>query len=83
MDDRLMLRDGLSIISSCRSRIGDIWHAHIGAAAIACVFTVKENRLSDEVTNSMMEQAALMVDKQRLTEKIETLPMRSRLLLSR
>ena len=41
-----ILRDGLMIISSCKKETGDIWQAHIGAAAIGSYFFVKSNNLS-------------------------------------
>jgi hypothetical protein len=36
-----ILKDGLSIILSCKKETGDIWHAHFGAAAIASLFLLK------------------------------------------
>ncbi|TCW46225.1 hypothetical protein EC917_12878 [Bacillus thuringiensis] len=39
MENKTVLRDGLSIISQCKKQTNDIWHAHVGAAAIASYFS--------------------------------------------
>jgi len=38
MENKTVLRDGLSIISQCKKQTNDIWHAHFGEAAIASYF---------------------------------------------
>ncbi|WP_036720690.1 hypothetical protein [Paenibacillus harenae] len=58
-----ILRDGLSIISSCKKETGDIWQAHIGAAAIGSYFFVATNNWSQELAGLVSAQAAAMVNK--------------------
>ncbi|MEC2628050.1 hypothetical protein P9X08_32035 [Bacillus cereus] len=38
MENKGILKGGLSIISQCKKETNDIWHAHFGAAAIASYF---------------------------------------------
>lgn len=56
-----ILRDGLTIISSCKKETGDIWQAHYGAAAIGSYFFVTSNNLSQELTQMVISQAGAMV----------------------
>ncbi|WP_419873406.1 hypothetical protein [Candidatus Pristimantibacillus sp. PTI5] len=56
-----ILRDGLTIISSCKKETGDIWQAHFGAAAIGSYFFVTSNNLSQELTQMVISQAGAMV----------------------
>ncbi|MDQ0110749.1 hypothetical protein [Paenibacillus harenae] len=58
-----ILKDGLSIISSCKKETGDIWQAHLGAAAIASYFFVKDNDFSHDMARLINMQAKGMVDK--------------------
>jgi hypothetical protein len=74
MNERRLLSEGLSIISSCRGKTGDVWHAHYGAAAIACAFLANENRMSDEAVRCMVKQVIFMVEKNRLSENIAAIP---------
>ena len=62
MADKESLKSGLSIISTCRARTGDIWDAHIGAAAIASYFFMKDNDLPKETAASVARQAKAMVE---------------------
>jgi hypothetical protein len=61
-EDKESLKSGLSIISTCRARTGDIWDAHIGAAAIASYFFMKDNDLPKETAASVARQAKAMVE---------------------
>ena len=38
MENKSILKGGLSIISQCKKETNDIWHAHFGATAIASYF---------------------------------------------
>lgn len=60
MDIRI-LEKGLSILSQCKRRTGDIWEAHYGAAAIASYFFVKENKMSDETAARVAAECDLML----------------------
>ncbi|SFL53900.1 hypothetical protein SAMN04487943_102124 [Gracilibacillus orientalis] len=61
-----LLKNGLSIIASCKRETGDIWHAHFGAASIAAYFFVKENDLSAETMNKIQLEAKVMAGKNML-----------------
>ncbi|WP_144611333.1 hypothetical protein [Bacillus cereus] len=71
MENKTVLRDGLSIISQCKRQTNDIWHAHFGAAAIASYFFIKDNYLEEEITRNMYSQTKLMLIKQNLGEVID------------
>jgi hypothetical protein len=58
-----ILRDGLTIISSCKKETGNIWQAHFGAAAIGSYFFVTSNKLSQELAQLVYSQAGEMVKK--------------------
>ncbi|QHW35298.1 hypothetical protein GZH47_26330 [Paenibacillus rhizovicinus] len=58
-----LLRDGLSIIASCKQQTSDIWQAHYGAAAIGSYFFVSTNDLSDGIAELVALQAGAMVQK--------------------
>lgn len=66
MLDNRILRNGLSIISQCKMETGDIWHAHIGAAAIASYFFVKDNNLINEFSHNVFSQSRAMIEKNRI-----------------
>jgi len=70
MENKTVLRDGLSIISQCKRRTNDIWHAHFGAAAIASYFFLKDNNMDEEITRNMYYQTKRMLNKQKLGEVI-------------
>ncbi|MDQ6418929.1 hypothetical protein RB620_05690 [Paenibacillus sp. LHD-117] len=59
--EKRILRDGLSIIAGCKSRTGDIWEAHFGAAAIASYFFARDNRLDEATARRVRSEAAAMV----------------------
>ncbi|MCU6711944.1 hypothetical protein M6D81_24890 [Paenibacillus sp. J5C_2022] len=59
--DYSILESGLSIISQCKERTGDIWEAHFGAAAIASYFFVKENALSAKAVARITEESHAML----------------------
>lgn len=63
MLDNRILGDGLSIISKCKKDTGDIWHAHIGAAAIASYFFIKDNYLVNELEHNIFSQSRAMIEK--------------------
>lgn len=60
--NRSILEGGLSIISNCKSKTGDIWEAHVGAGAIASYFFVKENSLSVDTGYRITSQSEAMLD---------------------
>lgn len=60
MDNRILER-GLSIISQCKGRTGDIWEAHFGAAAIASYFFVKENLMPAETSARIAAELDVML----------------------
>lgn len=47
MENKSVLKGGLSIISQCKKQTNDIWHAHFGAAAIASYFFIKDNNIEE------------------------------------
>ncbi|WP_238357823.1 hypothetical protein [Cohnella zeiphila] len=55
-----LLEKGLEIISQCKSRTGDIWEAHIGAAAIAGFFLARDHAESPEAARRIAAQAEAM-----------------------
>lgn len=61
--NKSILRDGLTIISSCKKETGDIWQAHFGAAAIGSYFFVTSSNLSQELAQLINSQAEAMVKK--------------------
>ncbi|WP_313641667.1 hypothetical protein [Paenibacillus sp.] len=63
MLNQSILRDGLTIISSCKKETGDIWQAHFGAAAIGSYFFVTTNNLSQELAQLVSSQAGAMAKK--------------------
>ncbi|GGD86033.1 hypothetical protein [Paenibacillus nasutitermitis] len=63
MLNQSILRDGLTIIASCKQETGDIWQAHYGAAAIGSYFFVSTNNLRQEITELIASQARAMVQK--------------------
>lgn len=71
MENKTVLRDGLSIISQCKRQTNDIWHAHFGAAAIASYFFLKDNNMDKEITRNMYYQTKRMLNKQNLGEVID------------
>ncbi|EEL82093.1 hypothetical protein bcere0028_21960 [Bacillus cereus AH1271] len=71
MENKTVLRDGLSIISQCKRQTNDIWHAHFGAAAIASYFFIKDNNMEEEITRNMYSQTKRMLNKQNLGEVID------------
>ncbi|WP_338259861.1 hypothetical protein, partial [Bacillus anthracis] len=70
MENKTLLKGGLSIISQCKKETNDIWHAHFGAAAIASYFFMKDNNMEEEITQSMFSQTKMMLSKQNLGEII-------------
>lgn len=72
MENKTVLRDGLSIISQCKKQTNDIWHAHFGAAAIASYFFMKDNNMEEEITHSMYSQSKMMLNNQNLGEIIDS-----------
>ncbi len=68
MENKTVLREGLSIISQCKKQTNDIWHAHFGAAAIASYFFMKDNNMEEEITHSMYSQTKMMLNNQNLGE---------------
>ncbi|KAB2451905.1 hypothetical protein F8160_03335 [Bacillus sp. CH126_4D] len=72
MENKTVLKNGLSIISQCKKQTNDIWHAHFGAAAIASYFFMKDNNPEEEVTRSMYSQTKMMLNKQNLGEVIDS-----------
>lgn len=71
MENKTLLKGGLSIISQCKKETNDIWHAHFGAAAIASYFFMKDNNMEEEITQSMFSQTKMMLSKQNLGEIID------------
>lgn len=63
MLNQTILRDGLTIISSCKKETDDIWQAHFGAAAIGSYFFVTTNKLSHELAQLVSSQAGAMTKK--------------------
>ncbi|PGD65118.1 hypothetical protein [Bacillus wiedmannii] len=72
MENKTVLRDGLSIISQCKKQTNDIWHAHFGAAAIASYFFMKDNNMEEEINRSMYSQTKMMLNNQNLDEIIDS-----------
>ncbi|QIW19354.1 hypothetical protein [Bacillus thuringiensis] len=72
MENKTVLRDGLSIISQCKKQTNDIWHAHFGVAAIASYFFMKDNNMEEEITRSMYSQTKMMLNKRNLGEVIDS-----------
>ncbi|HDR7719902.1 hypothetical protein VSY18_11995 [Bacillus albus] len=72
MENKTVLRDGLSIISRCKKQTNDIWHAHFGAAAIASYFFMKDNNMEEEITRSMYSQTKMMLNNQKLVGIIDS-----------
>lgn len=72
MENKTVLRDGLSIISQCKKQTNDIWHAHFGAAAIASYFFMKDNNMEEEITRSMYSQTKMMLNNQKLVGIIDS-----------
>ncbi|MBF7155324.1 MULTISPECIES: hypothetical protein [Bacillus] len=70
MENKTVLRDGLSIISQCKRQTNDIWHAHFGAAAIASYFFIKDNNMEEKITRSMYSQTKMMLSKHNLGDII-------------
>ncbi|WP_166705301.1 hypothetical protein [Bacillus albus] len=70
MENKTVLRDGLSIISQCKRKTNDIWHAHFGAAAIASYFFMKDNNMEEQITRSMYFQTKIMLSKRNLGDII-------------
>ena len=70
MENKTVLRDGLSIISQCKRQTNDIWHAHFGAAAIASYFFMKDNNMEEKITRSMYSQTKMMLSKHNLGDII-------------
>ncbi|PEC86821.1 hypothetical protein [Bacillus cereus] len=71
MENKTVLKGGLSIISQCKKETNDIWHAHFGAAAIASYFFIKDNNVEEEIIRSMYSQTKMMLNKQNLSGIIE------------
>ncbi|OFD10683.1 hypothetical protein [Bacillus wiedmannii] len=72
MENKTVLRDGLSIISQCKKQTNDIWHAHFGAAAIASYFFMKDNNMEEEIAHCMYSQTKMMLNNQNLGEIIDS-----------
>ncbi|HDR6317551.1 hypothetical protein COJ27_08225 [Bacillus cereus] len=72
MENKTVLRDGLSIISQCKKQTNDIWHAHFGAAAIASYFFMKDNNMEEEITRSVYSQTKMMLNNQKLVGIIDS-----------
>ena len=72
MENKTVLRDGLSIISQCKKQTNDIWHAHFGAAAIASYFFMKDNNMEEEINHCMYSQTKMMLNNQNLGEIIDS-----------
>ncbi|KON90085.1 hypothetical protein AF332_26960 [Sporosarcina globispora] len=60
--DKNILEDGLTIISQCKSKTGGIWQAHIGAAAIAGYFFVRDNDLIKKLGPNVYKQSMAMIE---------------------
>ncbi|RIX50020.1 hypothetical protein D3P08_22395 [Paenibacillus nanensis] len=63
MLNQQILREGLSIMASCRKQTGDIWQAHFGAAAIGSYFFVKDLGADQELAQLVFAQSGEMVKK--------------------
>ncbi|MGH1299898.1 hypothetical protein [Bacillus pretiosus] len=72
MENKTVLRDGLSIISQCKKQTNDIWYAHFGAAAIASYFFMKDNNMEEEITRSTYSQTKMMLNNQKLVGIIDS-----------
>ncbi|PGO21702.1 hypothetical protein CN984_28280 [Bacillus cereus] len=72
MEDKSVLKGGLSIISQCKKQTNDIWHAHYGAAAIASYFFMKDNNIEEEIARNMHSHTKMMLNKQNLDEIIDS-----------
>ncbi|QWU45134.1 hypothetical protein [Bacillus sp. NP247] len=71
MKNTNLLKDGLSIISQCKTETNDIWHAHFGAAAIVRYFFAKDHNIDEETACNIYSQTKMMIHKQRLGETID------------
>ncbi|MBG9831497.1 hypothetical protein [Bacillus wiedmannii] len=71
MENKIVLKSALSIISQCKRQTNNIWHAHFGAAAIASYFFMKDNNMDEEITHNMYYQTKRMLNKQNLGEVID------------
>ncbi|MGH0592871.1 hypothetical protein ACQVPY_11280 [Bacillus pretiosus] len=72
MENKTVLRDGLSIISQCKKQTNDIWYAHFGAAAITSYFFMKDNNMEEEITRSTYSQTKMMLNNQKLVGIIDS-----------
>ncbi|MGG0727845.1 hypothetical protein [Bacillus paramycoides] len=68
MENKSVLKGGLSIISQCKKQTNDIWHAHFGVAAIASYFFIKDNNIEEEISCNIYSQTKMMLNKQNLGE---------------
>ncbi|MED1117061.1 hypothetical protein [Bacillus paramycoides] len=68
MENKSVLKGGLSIISQCKKQTNDIWHAHFGVAAIASYFFIKDNNIEGEISCNIYSQTKMMLNKQNLGE---------------
>ncbi|MDA1665586.1 hypothetical protein PDK09_08820 [Bacillus cereus] len=71
MENKSILKGGLSIISQCKKETNDIWHAHFGAAAIASYFFMKDNNIDEETARNMYSQTRMMLSKKKIGEMID------------
>ncbi|PGS85709.1 hypothetical protein COD02_06555 [Bacillus thuringiensis] len=71
MENKSILKGGLSIISQCKKETNDIWHAHFGAAAIASYFFMKDNNIEEETARNMYLQTRMMLSKKKIGEMID------------
>ncbi|WP_169086376.1 hypothetical protein [Paenibacillus sp. PL91] len=69
MLDQGILGDGLSVIATCKKETGNIWHAHLGAAAIASYFFVKDNSLVVELAQNVLSQSRAMLANNGVTSR--------------
>ncbi|PGE07506.1 hypothetical protein COM54_23975 [Bacillus toyonensis] len=72
MENKSVLKGGLSIISQCKKQTKDIWHAHYGAAAIASYFFMKDNNIEEEIARNMHSHTKMMLNKKNLDEIIDS-----------
>lgn len=72
MENKSLLKGGLSIISQCKKQTKDIWHAHYGAAAIASYFFMKDNNIEEEIARNMHSHTKMMLNKKNLDEIIDS-----------
>ncbi|KZD66218.1 hypothetical protein B4088_2621 [Bacillus cereus] len=72
MENKTVLKGGLSIIAQCKRQTNDIWHAHFGAAAIASYFFIKDNNMEKEITRNMYSQTKRMLNKHNICEIIDS-----------